>query len=263
MDETRPITSILLEENLRMTKQYQVRPEAESYGHEVGILLVDCVTPFIPGDVGNASTYSYPVLYHTINGCSLDRLINQGDETLTESVVEAAKYLERCGVKGITSDCGFMIRFQDIVAKEVEIPVFLSSMIQLPLIGATLGRSRSVGVITANATRLTPELMSIATAGAKVSYVIAGLEDKPAFRGPILDETGPLDALRIESEMIEVATDLQKNNPDIGAILLECSNMPPYAHAVQIATGLPVFDFTTLIDFMVGGNHRKRFIGNY
>lgn len=244
-----------------MTAQYEVRPGAESYGHEVGVLLVDCFTPFIPGDVGNASTFSYPVLYHTIKGCSLERLINQGDESLIESVVDAAKYLEKRGVKGITSDCGFMIRFQDIVAKQVNIPVFLSSMIQLPMIATTLGHSRSVGVITANTKRLTPQLMSIATAGSKIKYVIAGLEDKPAFRGPILDEIGSLDPLKIETEMVEVAVDLQNRNPDIGAILLECSNMPPYAHAVQKATGLPVFDFTTLINFMVVGNHRKTFNG--
>jgi len=90
---------------------YEVRTGAESYGHEIGILLVDCSTPFIPGDVGNASTYSYPVLYHTVQGCSLERLINLGDETLADTVVEAAKFLEQRGVKGITSDCGFMIRF--------------------------------------------------------------------------------------------------------------------------------------------------------
>lgn len=246
-----------------MTVQYEVRVGAESYGHEVGILLVDCFTPFIPGDVGNASTFSYPVLYHTIQGCSLERLINQGDESLVESVVDAAKFLEKRGVKGITSDCGFMIRFQDIVAKQVNIPVYLSPMIQLPMIATTLGYSRSVAILTANAQRLTPELMSIATAGSKVKYVIAGLEDKPAFRGPILDEVGPLDPQKIEIEMVEVALDLQKRNPDIGAILLECSNMPPYAHAVQKATGLPVFDFTTMIDFMVVGNHRKKFNGQF
>lgn len=242
---------------------YEVRLGAESYGHEIGILLVDCFTPFIPGDVGNASTYSYPVLYNTVQGCSLERLINLGDESLVETVVEAAKYLEQRGVKGITSDCGFMIRFQDAVAKAVKIPVFLSSMTQLPMIGSTLGWSRSVGVITANAKRMTPELLAIAAAGSKVKIVIAGLEDKPAFRGPILDEIGPLNPQKIEIEIIEVATYLQKNNPDLGAILLECSNLPPYAHAVQRVTGLPVFDFTTLINYMVAGNHRKKFDGIY
>ncbi|MCF6267494.1 MAG: aspartate/glutamate racemase family protein [Desulfuromusa sp.] len=240
---------------------YEVRSGAESYGHEIGILLVDCFTPFIPGDVGNASTYSYPVLYHTVQGCSLERLINLGDETLTDTVVEAAKFLEQQGVKGITSDCGFMIRFQDAVSTAVNIPVFLSSMIQLPIIGSALGWSQPVGIITANAKRMTPELLAIATAGSNVKFVVAGLEDKPAFRGPILDEIGALDPQKIESEIIEVAVELQREHPEIGAILLECSNMPPYAYAVQQVTELPVFDFTTLINFMVSGNHRKKFDG--
>ncbi len=156
---------------------YEVRAGAESYGHEIGILLVDCSTPFIPGDVGNASTYSYPVLYHTVQGCSLERLINLGDETLADTVIEAAKFLEQRGVKGITSDCGFMIRFQEAVAKAVNIPVFLSAMTQLPMVGATLGWSRPVGIITANAKRMTPELLTIATAGSNVKFIVAGLED--------------------------------------------------------------------------------------
>jgi len=147
------------------------------------------------------------------------------------------------------------------VAKAVNVPVFLSAMTQLPMVGATLGWSHPVGIITANSKRMTSELLTIAAAGSDVRFVVAGLEDKPAFCAPILDEVGSLDSQKIENEIMDVAIELQKKNPEIGAILLECSNMPPYAYAVQHATGLPVFDFTTLINFMVSGNHRKKFDG--
>ncbi len=242
---------------------YQARKDADSYGHHIGILLVDCATPFIPGDVGNATTYAYPVLYRTIPGCTLDRLIVKGDPTLAAAVIETARELEGHGVRGITSDCGFMIRFQDALAGAMRVPVLLSPLIQLPMIAQALGRSRSVGVITADARHLGPDLLAIAGAGPETRVFVAGMEDKPAFRGPILDEDGDLDPEKIEQEVVEVAETLVRQHPDMGAILLECSNLPPYAHAVQAATGLPVFDFVTLIDSFQSATHRRAFHGAY
>jgi hypothetical protein len=49
---------------------YKVRPKAEAYGYCVGILLLDVQVPFVPGDVGNATTFDYPVLYKTAPGAS-------------------------------------------------------------------------------------------------------------------------------------------------------------------------------------------------
>lgn len=242
---------------------YRVRPGAQSYGHDIGILLIDCATPFIPGDVGNACSYQYPVLYETIHDLSLEELIERGNLSLAPKVIEAATRLQTAGVRAISSDCGYMLHFQDLVAAELDVPVMLSSLLQLPFIASTLSPRQAIGVICANRRRLTPELLAKAYPHPTRSVFIRGMEDQPAFRGPILDETPELDDEAIRAEITGVARELVASHPEIGAILLECSNMPPYAHAVQAATGRPVFDFLTMIDQMRAACFRRPYSGNY
>lgn len=242
---------------------YKVRPHAESYGHDIGILLIDCRTPFIPGDVGNATSYTYPVLYRTVPDVTLERLIEQGDLSLTDKVIETARALEASGVKAITSDCGYMMHFQEQVAAAVSIPVMLSSLLQLPFIASLLGPGQAVGIVCANRRRLTDELLLKANPNARIPVHVAGLENCPNFRGPILDETDTLDSDAIEAEVVETAEALCREHPEIGAILLECSNLPPYAHAVQQKTGRVVFDFVTMINYVRAATHRKAYVGTY
>lgn len=243
--------------------QHTVRRHSESYGHDIGILMLDCRTPFVPGDVGNASTYDFPVLYRTMPDVTLDRLINQGDMSMLEPVVEHARWLERQGVIAITSDCGYMLHFQSLIAAQISIPIMLSSLLQLPFIASTMGKRQAVGVICANRKRLTAELLRPLLSQVTCPVHIAGLEDQPNFRGPILDETPLLDTEAIEREVVGTVIDLQARHPDIGAWLLECSNLPPYAAAIQAATGKPVFDFITMINYMRLAGRRQPYKGNY
>lgn len=242
---------------------YTVRRKAESYGHDIGVLLIDCRTPFIPGDVGNASSYHYPILFRTVPDVTLDRLIEQGDLSLTGKVIETAQALEAAGVTAITSDCGYMMHFQEQVAAAVSIPVMLSSLLQLPFISSLLGPDRAVGIVCANRRRLTDELLEKANPNARIPVHVAGLENCPNFRGPILDETDTLDSEAIEAEVVATAEAMCKSHPEIGAILLECSNLPPYAYAVQARTRRPVFDFLTMIDHVRAAGRRRPFQGNY
>ena len=242
---------------------YTVRRGVESYGHAIGILLIDCSTPFIPGDVGNASTYGFPVLYKTVPDVTLTRLIEEGDLSLTKAVINTAKELEKAGVRAISSDCGYMIHFQRQVAAEVNVPVIMSSLIQLPMLERTIGPSKKIGVICANRKKLTPDLLDAAGVRDKSLFVIRGMEEKPYFRAPILDEKPELVYEEIEKEITSVASEMVSSHPEIGPILLECSNMPPYAHAVQKITGRAIFDFTTLINLFFVSSFRKPFEGIY
>jgi hypothetical protein len=242
---------------------FKVRKNAQSYGHDVGIILIDCQTPFIPGDVGNASSYDYPVLYRTVPNVTLDRLIEQGDLSLTEKVIQTARELEAAGVTAITSDCGYMLHFQEQVTAAVSVPAMLSSLQQLPFIASLLGPSQAIGIVCANGARLTEELLKKAYPNPSIPMYIAGLEGCPNFRGPILDETDTLDSDAIEQEVVGMAAELCNKHPEIGAILLECSNLPPYAHAVQTATRRPVFDFITMIDYVRAAGRRQPYTGSY
>ena len=242
---------------------FHPRPGAQSYGHDIGVLLIDCVNPFPPGDVGNAYSYRYPVLFHTIPDVTIEALLDRGDTSLMPNVLEAARHLERHGVRAITSDCGYMLHFQHLIAGAVRVPVMLSPLLQLPFIGATLGPDRAIGVICAKAPRLTPELLAHAWPSPTCPVHVAGLQDSAAFRVPIMEETGALDTDAVEADVVAIARDLVRRHPAIGALLLECSNIPLYSRAVQRATGLPVFDFMTMIDHVRAACVQRTYDGGY
>ena len=239
---------------------YHTRQSAESYGHSVGILLLDFRMPFPPGDVANASTYNYPVIYKVVPGLDGDTCLNGAPE-FTDNVAQAAKELVDQGVKGISSDCGFMLQYQKSVADKVDVPVALSSLLQLPIIEHSLGANTPVGVITADSTNLTLDFLKRAGITPKNPLVIRGMQDEPEFFSAILDPKGTMDTDLITEETIGVARKMREEYPELGAILLECSLLPPYAAAVQAALGLPVFDFVTLIDYMQSGLRQRRHQG--
>jgi hypothetical protein len=241
--------------------KYRVR-NADSYGHAVGILLLDYRGPFIPGDVGNATTYRFPVLYKMVKDLTLDRVL-EGDPACEAAIVEAARELEAFGVRGISSDCGFLVQYQDAVRRAVRIPVFLSSLLQIPFLAQTFAPSRPVGCITATRRKLGNRVLELAGVNGEINVVVKGMEDQPHFREAVLEEGGELDSDRIEAETVACAEELKDQYPDMGAIVLECSILPPYAKAVQDATGLPVFDFVTMIDYFYQGTHRQTYQGFY
>ena len=239
---------------------YKTNRTAESYGQAIGILLLDTRAPFIPGDVGNATTYNYPVIYKLVSGLTVKSSINGAPE-FNDAMVAAARALVAQGVRGISSDCGFMFQYQDVVRDAVDVPVCLSSMFQLPFIARTMEPTRPIGVITAHSSKLTLDFLRRAGIEAKNPIVIQGMQDGPEFRAAILEEKGTLDSDLINAETIRVAERMVAEHPEMGAILLECSMLPPYAKAVQEAVGLPVYDFITMIDYLQSGTHQQTYAG--
>lgn len=241
---------------------YKTRKNADACGFTVGILLLDYRGPFVPGDVGNATSYDYPVLYRTVPNATSARVF-RGDPELEAAVIEAARALEAQGVKGISSDCGYFVNYQDVVAKAVKIPVYLSSLLQLPFISACIDRKRPIGVICANARALSNRVLEITGIDTGREVVIKGMQDEPVFGTSVTGGGTQLDPDVIEAEVVDVAKRMQRERPELGAILIECSLLPPYAKAVQDATGLPVFDFLTMIDYHQKAAHRGSYTGYY
>jgi hypothetical protein len=247
---------------------YRKRPGAYSYGHGIGLLLLDARAPFPPGDVGNATTYDYPVLYKTVPGLTTNACLG-GEAGWEGAVVEAARALEKEGAKGLSSDCGFMIQFQEAVADAVDIPVALSSLLQLPMMSRCLDPDATIGILTADDTVLTADLLE--RYGLKVPnpIVIRGPQDEPHFHeaimlaGPEGSPSMSLDSDRMREEVVGTALKMQKGNPEIAAILVECSIMPTYTKAVQEATGLPCFNFIDVIDYMHAGTRQRAYQGGY
>ena len=239
---------------------YHLNRNAESYGQGIGILLLDARMPFVPGDVANASTYKYPVVFKLVAGLETSVCLNGAPE-FAEAIADGARELAAQGVKGISSDCGFMLQYQQAAADAVDIPVAMSSLLQLPLIERSIGPGKPIGIVTADSTNLTMDFMERAGLRPKNPIVIRGMQDEPEFRSAILEAKGTLDTDLITAETVAMARSIQDEHPDLGAILLECSLMPPYASAVQEATGLPVFDFISIIDFMQAGTNPRSYQG--
>lgn len=238
--------------------RFQATPGQTSYGEDIGILLLDSKAPFIQGDVGNAKSYRYPVRFKRVEGLTVERIFAH-DRAFLEKMIEGARELEREGVRAITGDCGFMALYQQEVKEAVRIPVFLSSLIQIPFIRATLPRSAQVGIITANAHALTEEVFRALDMELNNSLIIAGLQDKPYFYQAAIAETGALDSEAVQHEILETAWDMLQTHPGIRSILLECSMLPPYAAAVQEAAGLPVYDFLSMINHVRSALVKERF----
>jgi hypothetical protein len=230
---------------------YKIRSKSRSWdGEPIGILILDAAYPCIPGNVGNATTYDFPVRYKEVKGSSIERLLNERDPALLEPFIQGARELEAEGVRAITGACGFMALFQPQVAAAVRVPVFLSSLLQVPFIRATLAPDRRIGVISANASVLTDEHFRNVGIAPDTPLAVYGMEDQYEFRTSVLEEKGTLDSDKVQSEILGVAERMTRENPTLGAIVLECSDLPPYAGAVHQATGLPVFDFTTMIRYV-------------
>lgn len=238
---------------------YRAKRGQVSYGEKIGILMLDTHTPFIPGDVGNATTYQYPVRYRRVKGLTVERML-EGDPSALHELLEGAYDLVREGVSAITGDCGYMIRFQKELTSSLPVPVFLSSLLQVPFISKMLNQDARVGILCASGSSLTEEVLVLAGIHGEIQVAVRGLEKEEYFYKAFLQETGVLDREKVEEEVVAKACELAKEEK-VKAILLECSVLPPYASAVQKAVNLPVFDYTTMIDYVFLGLVRRPFAG--
>jgi hypothetical protein len=224
-----------------------VRGGFNQYGFTVGILMLDTRFPRIPGDMGNARTFPFPVRYHRVAGASPGRVVRGGAEGLLPAFVEGARALEREGVGAITTNCGFLVKLQRELSAAVSVPVFTSSLLLVPLVQRMLSPGRRVGVLTVDASALTPEHLLGAGIGPDVPLAVAGMEGEKEFTRVMIGDEAELDVDLARDEHVRVARRLVGEHPDVGAIVLECTNMPPYTADIQRATGLPVFDVVSLV----------------
>jgi Asp/Glu/hydantoin racemase len=213
-------------------------------GISIGVLSLESYFPKPPGHIKNPSGLPFTTTYEILHGLTVPELLNNPSPDMAEPILAAARRLEAQGVKAITGSCGFLAMFQQEVAAAVSIPVFLSSLIQVPLAFHMTGRP--VGVITASASALTEK--HLAGVGAQnVPIVVQGLEDTEEFASVILrNERNAMDLAKVKGELLAAANAMLTRAPEIGAIVLECTDLPPYAENLQQATGRPVFDLTTL-----------------
>lgn len=225
----------------------RVRGGFNQYGFTVGILMLDTRFPRIPGDMGNAATFPFPVRYHRVSGAAPDLVVRRGAEGLLGAFIDGARQLESEGVGAVTTNCGFLVKYQQELAAAVSVPVFTSSLLLVPLVHRLLPPGRRVGIMTVNAATLGAEHLRGAGIGDDIPIAVAGMETEKEFTRVLLGDELELDVDLAREEHVRVARRLVSEHPDLGAIVLECTNMPPYAADVQRETGLPVFDIVSLV----------------
>lgn len=222
------------------------------YGYDIGILMLDSKFPRIRGDVGNAKTWDFPVLYKTVVGGTPKKVVLELTEDDIEPFILAAKELEQAGVKAITTSCGFLALFQKQLANAVNIPVFTSALLMVPFVKRFIGENRKIGILTANSKTLSDAHLR-AVGIRKEDVVIKGLEDKEVFTDFTVQNWDRVDTEKCRAELLEATEELLHENDDIGAMVLECTNMPPYTKDIQQVVGMPVFDIITLVNFVHSG----------
>lgn len=232
-------------------------PARSASGFVLGIIMVKLDYPKLPGNVANASTFPFPVVYHEVD-FEIEQLF-AGDPSIEEMVVDAARKLEAQGVRAIIGACGYFAHFQRSVASAVNVPVFMSSLCQLPLIKAGMNPVKKIAVFAADGDNITDELL--AKVGSDTSQLIVqNVGDRPAFAAIRYGAT-ELDNAALTADLCQLARNLCEEHPDIDAILLECSDLPPYAAAIQKAVGLPVFDFITLAKWAASAVLQRSYTG--
>lgn len=230
------------------------------YGFSIGILMLNSQFPRIPGEMGNASTWDFPVLYKVVKGASPKKVVEENDPNLLEPFIQAARELESEGVSAITTNCGFLAMFQKEMNEAVNVPLFSSTLMMVPLVYSMIRPDQKVGIMTVNKATLSDKIIRGAGC-ADTPKVIVGLEQEEEFTNMILEDRLQMDVDKCREEHVRVARQLVEQNPEVGAIVLECTNMPPYSQAIQQATGLPVFDIVTFVNFAQHALVKKNYQG--
>ena len=219
-----------------------------NYGQDIGILMLDTIFPRIPGDIGNALSYPFPVRYKVVKDAFCERIMgDQVDEELLAPFIKAAQELEAEGCKAITTSCGFNAIFQEALANAVDIPVFTSSLLQVPFAQALVGRDRAVGVITASASSLSEKHLRACGITDEMHPIVMGLENAPEWSKIFDHPDDSFDMDLVTEEILNVARQGVKDHPEIGAIVLECTDLPPFARRIREELDIPVFDFNSMI----------------
>jgi len=232
-----------------------IRRGSPTYGVDVGIMLLDADFPRPLGDIANARTFDVPIHYEVTEGAPVAHVVERSAVGLLEDFVACGNRLIKRGAKVLATSCGFLAIFQRELADRLDVPVATSSMLQVPMALHLLPSTRKLAVVTINGSTMTPAHVR----GAGMSQIDddrliwIGMEESQHFYDVVVRDADPLNVRRAESEMVEACCQALTRHPDIGAFVFECTNMPPYSDAVRRATGLPVWDAVTLVNWLQAG----------
>jgi hypothetical protein len=240
-----------------------VKPRQFVGGVAIGIILFGQTGYALPpGSVENATSFKYPVYYRAIAAASVESVVSPNlNPKVLEQLIQTGREMQDQGCRAIVGACGYFANYLPEITRHLDVPCFFSSLMQVPMILQSMRPGRKVGVICADG-RVLSSAPALRNCGVSdpAAIVIAGAEVLPDMK-KILTGAGHYNPVRLEEGLVGLAGDLIRKHPEIGAFLLECTLFPAHARAVQESVRLPVFDFSTLIDWVYSGVVRRSFGG--
>lgn len=218
------------------------------YDTPIGIICLDSKFPKPSGHIRNPTTFKFPTVQHVVKGVDVRRLLFEPTPDLIEPFIQAAKELELSGVEAISGSCGFLALYQRDIAAAVNIPVLLSSLLQVPLLQMMYSPKVRIGILTASKQALTPKHLEGVGIVHQDSLFIKGMESKEHFWTCIVEgERHNFDIKIMEQEIRESARELKKQH-DIDVLILECTDLSAFSAAIQEDVQVPIFDINTLVE---------------
>lgn len=227
------------------------------FGASVGILMLETQFPRVVGDMGNAQTWPFPVQYRVVRGATPDLIVRNDATRLSDLFISAAKDLVASGADGITTNCGFLALIQAELSQAVGVPVATSSLMQVPWIQAMLPPGKRVGILTISKETLTDKHLEAANVAPDTP--VFGTDPDGEFSSGILNDRIELNFEQCHQDNMTAASKLMQQHSDIGAIVLECTNMVPYAAAIRKLTGVPVYTIYSFVNWFQAGLMPRRF----
>jgi Asp/Glu/hydantoin racemase len=126
-----------------------------------------------------------------------------------------------------------------------------SALMQAPLIRRLLPAGKCVGILTISKASLTADHLE--AAGVAPDTPVVGTEDGREFSHVILNDLPEMDVKEARRDVLSAGVELVTRHPDVGALLLECTNMCPFARDLNRRLGLPVFDMVSFVNWFHAG----------
>ena len=221
------------------------------YGARVGILLMETHFPRVPGDIGNGLTWPFPVLYKVIRGATHQAVIVDKAKDLRDAYIAGANELVAIGADGIATSCGYLSIIQEGLRRGCPVPVAASSLAQVAFVQRLLPPGKRVGIITETASLLTEAHLE--AAGAPLDTPIIGCEGGRELTRTFVGDRREFDLAAAELDMMDAGEAMTSRHPEVGAVVLETTNMVPFSRALSERMGLPVFDIYSFICWFQAG----------
>jgi len=228
-------------------------------GYAIGVIGVKTNFPLIVGNIVNVKTFPFPVYVKVLEHIDGSDILTYREEYV-EAIIDAANDLVSIGARAVVGACGSFANYQTAISDQVAVPTFMSVMLQVPLVMMGLRSDQTIGVLAFDKAAVTshvfaecgisePERLRIYSTDAMEQSIKLRAGD-PTFSNE-----------QFGDDLAEMSINIVEDDPDVGAIVIQCSELPPYAWKIQRATGLPVFDVNSLVTWAHQAAERQVYAG--